>query len=125
KTVVVTDSVFDDDRRRRFVEGAYRVVLPDLLVEHLYLDAAPAVSPILAAHPGIAIDDDVYGQGPHASHESIRVTADAPRDALVAALTAAGDRMMSVGDDGREYGDVDEADEAGVYTPNWVSDVTV
>lgn len=84
-----------------------------------------------SGHSGIVLDDDVYGDygdegdgaGPEGTYEAIRVTAEASRDVLAAALTSAGQRMMSVGEDGLDH-DPDEAAQAYIYTPNYVSDVT-
>lgn len=135
QTVVLAGRAFDDPQRRARVEQAFRHELPDLVVEHVEVvaetahPAGPTTHPSGGAadpRPGIVIDDDVYGLSPHySSYETISVTADAPRKVLVRALTRAGRRMMSVGEDGLEYADVEKAYMQDIYTPNWVADVEV
>ncbi|WP_239456343.1 hypothetical protein [Nocardioides solisilvae] len=122
-TVLLSDSVFEDEDRRALVERCFTRTLPGLVVEHVRLESAESV--LRREHPGLVLDDDVYGEGEHASHESVVVTSEAPQETLVAALGAAAARMTCVGEDGREYADVEEAATKGVYTPNYVSDVEV
>lgn len=75
---------------------------------------------------GIEFDDDVYEEAWHgACNETVVVDADAPVELVVAALQGAGARMMRIGEDGGSYepGEVTAYDE--IYTPNYVSDVTI
>lgn len=133
----VTDGTFADPARRRRVADAFRKVFPDLAVFEVQIVGKRVVAenPVLATAPalheasprGIVIDDDVYGEGTMSSNETIVVESDVPTEILVAALTAAADRMMRVGEDGNEYTDADAETVMAndIYTPNYVSDVTV
>lgn len=59
------------------------------------------------------------------SNETIVVESTAPTVEVVAALTRASERIMLVGEDGREHREDELGDGGvGVYTPNYVSDVT-
>jgi hypothetical protein len=126
--VVLTDGVFDDPQRRRHVERAFRRVFPELVIEHVELGGGPALAAADEANTGIVIDDDVYREGDFgSSNETIVVESGAPLDDVLAALSNAANRMMSVGEDGQDH-DVDGAlsgTAIEVYTPNYVSDVTV
>jgi hypothetical protein len=127
KLVVLTDGVFADPRRRKLVEQAFQRVFPGLVVEQRQLGDDPDLVGTEPAEQGIVIDNDVYGEGDMSSNESIIVESQATRDALIAALTSAAVRMMSVGEDGQEYGDVEARTNDGneIYTPNYVSEVTL
>lgn len=122
KTVVLTDGAFDDPRRRDIVERAFRQTLPDLVVNQVGPGEQGAPRP---PHQGIVFDEDVYGEGDTGSNESIVVESHAQTDVLVLALRRAAQRMMLVGENGNEYGDVERPAKEGVYTPNYVSEVTV
>ncbi len=127
RPVVLFDNRFEDPRRRKKVESAFLRVFPDLDVEHFQMGGEPT-SDEESDEPdqGIVIDKDVYGAGEMSSNETIVVESTAPTAEVVAALTHASERMMLVGEDGREYRE-DELGGGGadVYTPNYVSDVTV
>lgn len=121
-TVVLSDPAFEDPQRRRLVERAFKRTFPKLTVEQLRVADEAIVSDQVDVEHGITVDYEVYADGDMASNESIVVESQAPREVLVKALTRAAERMMNVGDDGREYEDVAALE---VYTPNYVSDVTV
>ena len=70
------------------------------------------------------IDDDVYDDGDITSNETVVVESTASVTTVVAALTSAAERMMLVGEDGREDEKHElDADGFEVYTPNYVSAV--
>lgn len=125
RTVVLTDGAFDDPRRRDVVERAFRQTLPDLTVDQVGPGEQGAPR---EPHQGIVFDEDVYGEDDTGSNESIVVESHARSDVVVLALQRAAERMMSVGENGNEYGEIDRPPKDGdteVYTPNDVSDVTV
>jgi hypothetical protein len=77
------------------------------------------------------IADDVFGPisdewGDYASHESIKVSG-TDTDAIVVALTRAGERFFLVAETGFEFATFDEMVDAGdeFYTPNYVSDPVI
>lgn len=124
--VVVMDRTFDDPKRRRLVERAFQRAFPDLIIEQVKVGGEPELGGLDEVMKGIVIEDDVYAEIATGSNEYVVVESDASNDVLVAALAKAAERMMSVGEDGREYdaealsrGDID------IYTPNSVSDVSV
>lgn len=127
RPVVLYDKRFEDARHRNKVEKAFLRVFPDLDIEHFQLGGPPrADDGSDGRDQGIVIDEDVYEDGEMSSNESIVVESSAPASEVVAALTRASERMMLVGEDGREYRE-DELGGGGgvdVYTPNYVSDVT-
>ncbi|QCX26192.1 hypothetical protein FC770_02175 [Nocardioides jishulii] len=126
RNVLVTDRSFEDPERRDLVAEAFRRTLPGLVVDQVTMGGgAPPAEPAPNPHPGIVIDADVYGDAEWSSHERIVVTADAPREVLVAALEKAAYRMTFVGDNGRVYEDVVDAEMEDVYTPDWFSEVKV
>ena len=126
RPVVLLDRRFEDPRSRRKAAKAFSRVFPDLDVEHRQLGGQPTpASGADGPDQGIVIDDDVYDDGDITSNETIVVESTAPVTTVVAALTSAAERMMLVGEDGREYTERElDADGFEVYTPNYVSAVT-
>lgn len=125
KQVVLTDQVFSDPARRNVVQRAFQRVFPDLVIEQRYLGEDARHVEVAPGRPDVVIDDDVYAEGEMSSNESIVVESDAPRVAVVEALTRAAERMMTVGDDGLERDGAARGDSDATYTPNDVSDVMV
>lgn len=141
--VILTDGVFADPRRRSKVESAFQRTFPDLSITHVDVGGG---SELGVFDETIRFDGDVY-EGGHGSHETIVVESDAQPQRLRWALTKASQRMMKVGEDGKEYTDLpvfygpdrglrpgteSELAELGVdltgmdsvYTPNYVSPIT-
>lgn len=129
RVVMLTDSVFDDPRRRRRVRDAFEAALPRLTVDEFrFADGLAERALDTGQVDGILLDDDVYSLGPHGgSNETIAVQSTAPTQLLVTALSAVAARMMTVGEDGREGYDGDSPNEGDeeIYTPNYVSDVRI
>ena len=125
ETVVLTDGAFEDPRRRNILERAFRQTLPDLVVSQVGPGEQGAPRP---PHQGIVFDEDVYGEGGMGSNESIVVESHAQSDVSVLALQRAAQRMMLVGENGNEYGDIERPPKqrgVEICTPNYVSEVTV
>ena len=121
-TVVLSDPAFEDPQRRRLVERAFKRTFPKLTVEHMQVAEEAIVADQDEVETGITVDAEVYAEGDMCSNESIVVESHAPHELLVAAMTRASERMMLVGEDGQEHGDVEGLE---IYTPNYVSDVTI
>lgn len=128
-TVIVADPSFDDAKRRRRVERAFKRTLPALVVEQVQLGGEPSHEPI----DGIVIEDDVYaatddpGEANGAFNESIVVESDGPQGLVILALTRAANRMLWVDEDGHEQNRLElmRTPQNEVYTPNSVTDVTL
>ncbi|KRF36595.1 hypothetical protein [Nocardioides sp. Soil805] len=75
----------------------------------------------------IVIDEDVYrDNGMHeGSNEIIVVTGHSEPARVIEALEKAGDRMLTIDDEGHVHADANQAALAGAYTPNYVSTPTV
>jgi hypothetical protein len=72
----------------------------------------------------ITIDPDLfeYDEGLGYSLETFVVSSDFDPAAVMNALARAATRFMHVGDNGAEDLDLEEAAQADIYTPNYVSD---
>ena len=106
-TVVLSDPAFEDPQRRRLVERAFKRTFPKLTVEHMQVAEEAIVGDQDEVEKGITVDAEVYAEGDMCSNESIVVESHAPHELLVAAMTRASERMMLVGEDGQEHGDVE------------------
>lgn len=124
--VILTDGVFDDQRRRSTVELAFQRTLPDLSIDHVQVGGGAEIS---RPDERIVFDGDVYGDGYNGSNERIVVESDADRFVLRSVLFSAAQRMLRVGDGGREYPDLTvvyqgdgmanaDADAEGICTAN-------
>lgn len=74
---------------------------------------------IAEPHDMVGVVPDLYDEC--GSFAVLVVTSDHERAAT--AVVKAARRFLNIGENGREYADVDEADNDEVYTPNYVSDV--
>lgn len=74
---------------------------------------------------GIEIDPAVFAHesGSACANESLIVLGAAGPEPAARALERACERFALVAEDGREYADEDAADESGLYTPNYYSEV--
>jgi len=126
--VVVTDRAFADPARALAVEDVFRRVLPGLEVSVVKADGRLRTGLAPESAHGIEVDADVYEENEFgASDESIAVTGAADAERVLAALGAAGGRMMMTDEHGREHTDPDALAALGdeVYTPNYHSEAEV
>ncbi|GAB3669263.1 hypothetical protein GCM10027596_41230 [Nocardioides korecus] len=129
--VILIDGVFDNHQRRSKVELAFQRTFPDLAIDHVQVGGGAELG---RSDEQILVDGDVYENGDDGSNERIVVESEADRHELRTALHRASVRMMRVDEDGREYPDLAvihtgsgmasvDADDAGVYTANYVSGI--
>ena len=125
RPVVLLDRRFEDPRTRRKAAKAFSRVSQTWTSSTGSSREPTPESGADGPDQGLVIDDDVYDDGDITSNETIVVESTASVAAVVAALTSAAERMMLVGEDGREYTEHElDADGFEVYTPNYVSAVT-